>query len=331
MYNAFIIYFVITFLLLISFAIISYKLNLVDMPSKRKMHDKPTAYTAGLAISLAYLCSLKLIGFGSNNLSLIISIAFLISIIGLIDDKYNLSAGSKLSLQIIPIFYLIVIENMKLTQIGDYNYFKLELNTFAIPFTLISVLFLINAFNYFDGIDGSLSFTFISVIAILFFLTHDDDIKIFLIVILLPLCVFLFFNFSLFNLPKLFLGDGGSLLLGFIASFVLIFYQNQELAHPILLAWSIAIFVYEFLSVNLERVKNKNDPFKAGLDHLHYMLLKKNNSIFLTNFLLFIINIALFITGYLIFKFIGPLASLIIFIIFFIIFFILRNKYLVKN
>ena len=78
---------------------------------------------------------------------------------GLIDDKYNLNTGGKLSLQVIPIFYLIVFENLKLTQIGDYEYFKLSLGSFSIPFTLLCVLLLINSFNYFDGIDGSLSFS----------------------------------------------------------------------------------------------------------------------------------------------------------------------------
>ena len=88
---------------------------------------------------------------------------------GLIDDKYNLNVGGKLSLQVIPIFYLVVFESLFLTNIGDYDYFKLELGTINIPFTLINVLFLINAFNYFDGIDGILGSVTISVLCILFF------------------------------------------------------------------------------------------------------------------------------------------------------------------
>ena len=78
---------------------------------------------------------------------------------GLIDDRYNLNTGDKLSLQIIPIFYLIFFENFSLQEIGIYGLFDLDLGVFSIPFTFLSVLFLINAFNYFDGIDGTLSFT----------------------------------------------------------------------------------------------------------------------------------------------------------------------------
>tara|TARA_B100000767_G_scaffold264477_1_gene279414 strand:+ start:960 stop:1970 length:1011 start_codon:yes stop_codon:yes gene_type:complete len=327
MNNELIIYTLLSFLLLFLFAKISYKLNLVDLPNKRKIHNKNIAYTGGIAISFILVLSILLLEVSDNSLNSIFSIAFLISIIGLVDDKYNLNVGGKLSLQIIPIFYLIIFENLNLNQLGDYNYFKLELGTFKIPFTLICVLFLINSFNYFDGLDGVLSFTTISVLAILYFLTSDQNTHLFLIIILIPIIIFLFFNFSFLKLPKMFLGDSGSLLIGFIISFVLIYFVNQNLTHPILLAWSIAIFVYEFLSINLIRLKDKKNLFKAGQDHIHHVLFKKTKSIFLTNFFITLTNIILFILGYLSFILISPLASLILFIFLFVIFFVLRDKY----
>ncbi|MDA9105664.1 undecaprenyl/decaprenyl-phosphate alpha-N-acetylglucosaminyl 1-phosphate transferase [Candidatus Pelagibacter sp.] len=305
---------------------ISYKLNLLDIPNKRKMHLKPTAYTGGLALCFIYIFAIFLFNFPSQKLDLILSIAFLIGVVGFIDDKYSLNVGGKLSLQIIPIIYLILLENFNLNQIGDYDYFKLELNSFSVPFTLLSVMFLINSFNYFDGLDGTLSFVTISVLSILFFLIPNEKTQLFLITILLPILIFLCFNFSIFKLPKLFFGDSGSLLLGFIISFTVIYLANQKIVHPILLAFSISIFVYEFLSINLIRIINKKKIFGAGVDHLHHILLKKNKSLSLTNFLISIMNIIFFIFGYLSFKFINPLTSLILFIVLFIIFFILRKK-----
>jgi len=327
MNNTIIIYSLLSFLILFLCGKVSYKLNLLDHPNKRKVHSKATAYTGGFAISVILLFSIFLFTVSDKNLNIILSIAFLISIIGLIDDKYNLDVSSKLSLQIIPIFYLVVFENLTLQQIGDYNYFKVELGSFAIPFTLMCVLLLINAFNYFDGIDGTLGFTSISVLIILYFLIPNQNFQLFLILILIPLAIFLCFNFSLFKLPKLFLGDSGSLLIGFVIAFVLIYLANQNLTHPILLAWSVVIFVYEFLSINLIRLKNKKDPLRAGQDHLHHLLFNNTKSIFLTNFFISIMNIILFIIGYLSFLLIGPLISLILFIAFFIIFLILRNNY----
>jgi UDP-GlcNAc:undecaprenyl-phosphate/decaprenyl-phosphate GlcNAc-1-phosphate transferase len=327
MNNTIIIYSLLSFLILFLCGKVSYKLNLLDHPDKRKIHTKATAYTGGFAISVILLFSIFLFAVSDKNLNIILSIAFLISIIGLIDDKYNLDVSSKLSLQIIPIFYLVVFENLALQQIGDYNYFKVELGSFVIPFTLMCVLLLINAFNYFDGIDGTLGFTSISVLIILYFLIPNQNFQLFLILILIPLAMFLCFNFSLFKLPKLFLGDSGSLLIGFVIAFVLIYLANQNLTHPILLAWSVVIFVYEFLSIHLIRLKNKKDPLKAGQDHLHHLLLNNTKSIFLTNFFISIMNIILFIIGYLSFLLISPLISLILFITFFLIFLILRNNY----
>ena len=323
-------YSLLSFILFFLFGKVSYNLNLVDLPNKRKIHFKPTAYTGGISLSIILLLGIQLFDFSDKNLKLIFSIGCLISIVGLIDDKYNLNIGGKLSLQIIPILYLILFENFFLNEIGNYDYFALGLGSFSIPFTLLSVLFLINAFNYFDGLDGALSFTSITIIAILYFLVPDKDIKLFFIIILIPICIFLFFNFSIFGLPKLFFGDSGSLLLGFIFAFILIYISNQKLIHPILLAWSISIFVYEFLSVNLIRIKNKKDPFTAGQDHLHHLIFKKTNSILLTNFFMSFINIFLFFVGYLSYKFYSSAVSLFLFIIFFITFFIARNLYFKK-
>ncbi|MDC3174353.1 undecaprenyl/decaprenyl-phosphate alpha-N-acetylglucosaminyl 1-phosphate transferase [Candidatus Pelagibacter sp.] len=327
MYIEIFVYFLISFILLFCFAKVSYKLKLVDLPNKRKIHSKATAYTGGISISLILLFALQVLDIFDKNLALILSMSFLISLVGLIDDRYHLNTGGKLSLQIIPVFYLIIFENLVLNNIGDYYYFKLELGTFAVPFTLLCVLFLTNAFNYFDGLDGTLSFTTICVILILFFLVQNQSFNLFLITILLPLGVFLCFNFSILKLPKLFLGDSGSLLLGFIISFILIYLANQKLVHPILLAWSVVIFVYEFLSVNLIRLKNNQNPFKAGQDHLHHILFKKNKSIFITNFLISFINLTLFLIGYFSFFLTSSLISLILYILLFFIFFIIRIKF----
>ena len=331
-----IIYLLLNFLIIFSFSKISYQLNLVDIPNKRKIHKKPTAYTGGIAISVILLTAIILFDSFNKSLSLILSIAFLISFVGLIDDKFNLNIGGKISLQIIPILYLVIFENLSLISLGDYNYFNLELNTFAVPFTILSVLFLINAFNYFDGIDGILSFSSISVFIILIFLAsgenyhflvYEQNINIFLIAIIIPIIVFLFFNFSFFKMPKVFLGDSGSLLLGFLVSFILIYFANQNFIHPILLAWSVVIFVYEFLSINIIRLKNNQKLFKAGQDHLHHIIFKKNNSVFLTNLIISSSNILLFIIGYLSYLLINSLTSLILFIVLFIIFLNLRNTF----
>ena len=321
------IYSIVCFIIFLSITKISYQLNLVDIPSKRKMHSHATAYTGGIPVSFSILISLLIFDIPSSSLNNILSVAFLISIIGFVDDKYNLNVGGKLSLQIIPIFYLIVIENLYLITLGNYEYFQLELGYLQLPFTLFAILLLINSFNYFDGMDGTLSFASISVIAILFFLVTDQNLKSFFIIFLIPIVIFIFFNFSIFKLPKIFLGDSGSLYIGFVISFILIYFSNKNYVHSILLAWSVAIFVYEFLSINFIRIKNKKSPFTAGNDHLHDLIYKFIKSHFLTSLFVSLINLILFLIGYLTFILISPLASLISFILTFIIFFYLRIIY----
>ena len=299
----------------------------MDTPIKRKIHSKPTAYTGGVSLGIIYLIGILLFDFSSVHLNLILSIGFLVAIVGFIDDYYKLNVGGKISLQIIPIFYLVIFESLVLTNIGEYKYFNLELGAFAIPFTFLSILFLINSFNYFDGLDGTLSFSSISVLGILYFLIQAQNIQLYFLIIIIPICIFLLYNFSLIKLPKLFLGDSGSLLVGFIISFTLIYLASENLVHPILIAWSVVIFAYEFLSINIIRLNKKQDPFKAGLDHLHHIFYNKTKSIFLTNLFISSTNIILFIIGYLTFSLIGPIISLILFIILFFIYFFLRDKY----
>lgn len=326
MINTLLIYCFVNFLVLFLISSFSYKFGLIDIPNKRKNHLKPTAYTGGLALCLIYIVSIFLFSFSSQTLDLILSAAFLIALVGFIDDKYNLNVGGKISLQIIPIIYLILIENLTLIDLGDYDYFKLELNSFSIPFTLLSIMFLINSFNYLDGLDGTLGFLLISVIGILYFLSANEGPHLYLIIILIPILFFLCFNFSLFKLPKIFLGDSGSLLMGFIFSFTLIYFANQKIVHPILLAFSISIFVYEFLSINIIRLIRRKNIFSAGFDHLHHILLKKNKSLLLTNFFITFMNISFFACGYISYKYVNLLTSLIVFILCFLIFFIFRKK-----
>tara|TARA_Y100000816_G_C26108192_1_gene589867 strand:+ start:5023 stop:5970 length:948 start_codon:yes stop_codon:yes gene_type:complete len=306
---------------------VSYKLKLVDLPDERKVHSKPVAYTGGIIISIILFLSILFFDISNSYLIFILLMALIISIFGLIDDKYHINATSKLCLQIIPILYLIFFHNLSLDHLGNYNYINLNTGILGVPITLICVLFLINSFNYFDGLDGTLGFSSLSTIFILLFLSDNEEINFFLLVLLIPLIVYLFFNFSIFKLPKIFMGDNGSLLLGFIISFILIYLSNQNVIHPILIAWSIVIFVYEFLSVNLIRLSRKKNLFLAGNDHLHHILFKNTNSLFLTNFLISLLNIIFFIIGYISFVLINSMISLILFILLFFVFYTFRSLY----
>ena len=91
--NYLLLYSLITFLMVFLITNFSYKLDLLDSPNERKKHQKPTAYTGGLAISLAYVFSIFLFDIKTEKLNLILSIAFLIAIVGFVDDRFSLNVG----------------------------------------------------------------------------------------------------------------------------------------------------------------------------------------------------------------------------------------------
>ena len=317
-----IIFFIISLLIMIIVNRISFRFNLLDKPNYRKIHKHAIPYTGGVALAIIYTIFFKFFFYNeinsiNNDLNLIIFSSMTMMVVGLIDDKYNPSVSIKLLLQFFPIFYLVFFSDLYLVDLGKYKFFTTELNNFAPFFTLGCIFLIINSTNYFDGLDGSLIFTFLTSISILIYLTYDNQhYKNFLICLSVPLFAFLFFNFRIFNFPKMFLGDSGSLMLGFILSFFLILVAKKNIVHPIILAWSISIFVYEFLTVNLSRIYFKKKIFNAGNDHIHYLIFKKTESKFLTNLFMISINFTLFIIGYSIFLYFDSFFSLISFIIF---------------
>ena len=312
------------------FAIISIskKLDLLDYPNHRKSHKKATPYTGGIFISISFLIIVFFSDFQFQELNLILSYSFLASISGLLDDKYNLNPGSKLVLQILPMLFLID-NNVYLNDLGDYEFLgKISLGAFSKIFTILSCLLLINAFNYSDGLDGLLGIISLIIITfyilILFLININFD---YLIYISLPLMIFLIFNIGLIKNFKIFLGDSGSLLLGFLFSFISIFFYTSLNIHPSIIIWPLAYIVFEFLSVNLIRMIKNKKIFLAGNDHFHYELIKKFNiSNFLSVVVISLLNIFFCFIGIIIYMFELKLFSLALFIIFFITYFIFRIK-----
>lgn len=320
------------FQIVISIIIIyfSKKLKLLDYPNSRKIHRLPVPFTGGLIISLTFLTIVMITDTHDKYLNLILSFSILICFSGLIDDKYQVNPGTKIILQFIPIFFLID-QDLVLYSLGKYEYLgEISLGSFNKVFTIFCCMLLINAFNYSDGIDGLL--TSISIIILLnfiflnyFFLNNFDQD--FFILILLALVIFLFFNFGIIKNFKVFLGDSGSNLLGYVFAFISIYFYTFKNLHPVLIIWPLAYVVFEFLSVNIIRLIKNNAIFKAGNDHIHYELIKilKKENYFV---LLIIISLNIFFSciGFFVYQIFGADLSLIVYIITFLIYFAWRLK-----
>ena len=200
--------------------------GLVDIPNERKIHKEPTPFTGGIILALTYLFIIFISDFNDRFLNLILAYGFIISLTGLVDDRYNVRPGTKLLLQTIPIFFLID-QNLYLSDLGNYEIIGiLELGSLDKIFTFFCCLLLINAFNYNDGLDGlaaSISIIILISFSIFLYILGNKIYFSNLIIISIPVFIFLFFNFGMIKKNKIFLGDSGSNLLGFIVSFLAIY------------------------------------------------------------------------------------------------------------
>lgn len=328
------VYVTIAFPILFYLEKISHKLNLLDTPNKRKIHLEKTSFIGGFAIAIILLSFVKMNNFNYLIDSLLI-FTFVVSIIGLIDDKYHLNIGGKLSLQILASYLLIEKSNSFLINyIGNFWILgELYLGEFSLFFSLVAAIFFINACNYADGCDGNLTLQIVSIFGLILVITNFkmSEINTLILLIISILGVFLIFNLSLFKLPKIFLGDSGSMALGYFIAFFLIYISNQLKIHPIKIIWIITYLSHEFVATSLQRLIQNKSIFTAGLDHMHYFLKRKfsnTKSILLISIYNFLIGLL----GFMIFEKFGQNISIITFITVFFLHYNFRiwlsNKYL---
>jgi UDP-GlcNAc:undecaprenyl-phosphate GlcNAc-1-phosphate transferase len=304
------------------------KYNFLDIPNSTKLHSKPTSYIGGLIIFLSYLFIVIILKSNTKIENIIIFGSFII-FLGLIDDKYNLSPFVKISTTVLPVIYL-VLNGYDLNDLGSYTEIKIiTLGKLSIIFTVLSILLLMNSINYIDGIDNNL--LLITITALIYFrlLSDNSDVAKILLLMLGPLIVNLIFNLAPpeFNL-KIFLGNGGSLFLGFLIGLIMIILAKYYFIHPAKLIWAVWLPVYDFLFVNFKRIKNKTNPLSGDKNHIHHVVLRyfKNNQL-KSSLVLLLLNVTLITTGYLIDIYFSHFISLLFFILAFFLYVLLRlNK-----
>jgi UDP-GlcNAc:undecaprenyl-phosphate GlcNAc-1-phosphate transferase len=208
--------------------------------------------------------------------------------------------------------------------LGEYKNFSLELKSIGILYTACSILLLTNAFNYIDGMDGLLGT--ISLTSLLFFIIVLPDSEIYFIIpFLVFLSVFLIFNLRTFKyLPQVFMGDSGSMGIGFLFCIITIYYtQYFNYVHESIVIWPLAFVVYEFLAINIIRIKNKKNPLRRDLNFLFNIFLKKYSKV-KTLVLCNLINLFFCLLGYYFHITKYYEISILLFIVFFFVYLILR-------
>jgi UDP-GlcNAc:undecaprenyl-phosphate GlcNAc-1-phosphate transferase len=261
-------------------------LDCYDIPSKsRRIHKEKVAKIGGFLILaniiVFYIISSKSIFLLKDNLSFIIG-ASLFFLLGYIDDKLDINANLKLFFQTTFLLLLIFLNNELIISSFYISIFnkKILLGHFSIFFTILCYLLFINAFNMLDGIN--LSAGIYALILLIFLYSYQNNVI--FIVMGISLLFFLIKNYQ----NKLFLGNNGSYLLGFIFSFYFIHSNRIKIISVEEIFLAMIIPGLDMLRLYVQRICNKKNPFKADLNHLHHLLLR-NNSYNKTIFYLFLI------------------------------------------
>lgn len=201
----------------------------VDKPDERKIHKSPTPRLGGVAAFLSFTLSFILLYFvfpGADLKSLtetynlqIVSLALLvILIVGICDDIWILKPGQKFLAQLAAAS-LLYYAGFRITSITNlFSTELLNLGIFSFPITLLWIVGITNAFNLIDGLDGlaaGIAIIAAITIAAISFLHNDIATTIVSLILAGSLAGFLRYNF---NPAKIFLGDSGSLFIGFILS-----------------------------------------------------------------------------------------------------------------
>lgn len=272
--------------------------KLYDMPNSRKEHNLPVPTMGGVAI-LAGMITALMFWFPFNNelgqVCFFFSIAALFGL-GIMDDLKDLSAKYKFVVQI-ALAALIALSGIRITSFdGLFGITQLPL-TAQYSFTILAIVGITNAFNLIDGIDGLAGgLAFMSLVTVGLFLTLSGDPNTALVAFALAGAVFAFLYFN-FNPAKIFMGDTGSLILGFVIAVlcvrllqVNVASPNPILSHaPMFVLGVVLIPVFDTLRVFALRMWKGGSPFAADKTHIHHLLTTQGYShVFATRVICFV-------------------------------------------
>ena len=281
--------------------VISLRKRLFDIPDFRKIHQHPISRLGGVTffpVIMLVMCAITLIGlhikgfsgqFFSNHiidemLSLTAGLV-LLYIIGVCDDLIGVRYGRKLLVQVLAASFLPFAG---LYVVDFYGLFGVDVVSpfIGIPLTVLLTVFVTNAINLIDGIDGLASS--LCMIALLIFGTAFALNGVWMYSLLAFVCLGVLIPFFLYNVfgnaehgSKIFMGDTGSLTLGFILSlfsvkYILLLSTDSSAVSGTPIVWVFSLLLVPCLDVCrvvLNRLQRKANPFKPDKTHIHHKFL----------------------------------------------------------
>jgi UDP-GlcNAc:undecaprenyl-phosphate GlcNAc-1-phosphate transferase len=263
------------------FSKIAYNLNMLDSPDHRKLHRQATPLLGGAAVLAGFLGALLINGIFSPELGAILTASLALFAVGVVDDYREISAGLKLFTQIICAILVISCGIVLRVIPTSFGIFAPMGNVLL---TVIWIIGITNAMNFFDGMDGlaaGLGAMIAFFLGLVAFQTEQAFIG-WIAVAMMGSCLgFLPYNFKFRGNAAIFLGDAGSTVIGFILACVAVYGDWAEsdpivaLISPLLIFW---ILIFDMVHITVDRIlTGKVRNFRqwieyVGKDHLHHRL-----------------------------------------------------------
>ncbi|WP_119396462.1 undecaprenyl-phosphate alpha-N-acetylglucosaminyl 1-phosphate transferase [Salinibius halmophilus] len=269
----------VTSLSIICFTPMTRLIGLVDKPNRRKVHSGSIPLIGGLAIFASVILASLIFIDASVELMYFLSAAGLVTLAGALDDRFDINFRVRLIIQALAGLILIYGAQDRLTSLGNVaGPFEVSLWAFAVPFTVFAIVGVINAYNMVDGIDGLAGALALVAIIGIYLMTKgrisSESVAI-LALISGSLVSYLAFNLHLFPrfTSKIFMGDAGSMFLGFVITAFLIRYSqgDKEVFAPVSALWIVAVPVFDLVSTTLRRIRHGKSPFHPDRTHMHHI------------------------------------------------------------
>jgi UDP-GlcNAc:undecaprenyl-phosphate GlcNAc-1-phosphate transferase len=255
---------------------LAHRVGAVDIPNGRSIHVMPMPRMGGLAVSLSLgIGCLAFLPANDFRLAFLAGLAVVVAT-GFIDDAINISPRWKLVGQALAASLFVWLSGVSIHSLGDIvGLGNIELGNAAFAFTVFCFVGGMNAFNLLDGLDGLAGgLTTIAGVFLLFFAWRLDNVPMFVLAACLVGSVVGFLSFN-WHPARIFMGDNGSLTLGYVLSVLVLMLSHSGAGEVSLvtLATVIALPLLDTLLVMTRRVLIGKNPFHPDKTHLHHRLI----------------------------------------------------------
>ena len=257
-----------------SIIFVSYTKKLLDEPNHRTIHESLTPRLGGLAIFAGFMSAITIFGNLSYGVQQLLAGCLIMFFIGVKDDIVSVSAFKKFFVQLLAAGIVMVIGDVRITSFqGIFGIYNLDPGT-SYAFTFLVIIGITNAINLIDGMDGLAGSVglIISLTFGVYFFFYENPYA--FVALSLAGGVIGFLKYNIYK-AKIFMGDTGSLLCGFIISVLAIQFVEMKMVEsaPALAIGILIIPVFDTLRVFTIRILNGRWPFHPDRNHIHHRLL----------------------------------------------------------